>query len=153
MTASARSSSSTCSSSDSGILRPPAAKSLTPLSPYGLWLAEITARGRAALTGDVGDAGRGEHPDEHDVGTLGAEPGHERGLEHRTRAPGVTPDDEGLVATEHAHRGAAERGDELGGELPVGNPAHPVGAEAQRHDVGTATRLSASSTAEPYGPS
>ena len=57
--------------------------------------------GGAALTGDVGDAGRGEHPDEHDVGTLGAEPGHERGLEHRTRAPGVAPDDERLVATEH----------------------------------------------------
>ena len=105
-----------------------------PLSAKGLWLRRDHRRGRAALARPTrATPGVGSTPTSDDVGALGAEPGDERGLEHRARAAGVAPDDERLLGAEHAHRGAAERGDELGGELDVGDAAHAVGAEAQRH--------------------
>ena len=81
-----RSSCSTRASSGSEILRPPGANSLTPLSANGLWLAEITAPGRAAIAGDVRDAGRGDHAEEHRVGAFGADARDERGLDHRARS-------------------------------------------------------------------
>ena len=60
------------------------------------------------------------------------------------------------IATEHTGRGTTERSDQLGGELDVGDAAHSVGAEPQRHVEPISkmcARLSASSTAAPCGPS
>ena len=59
----------------------------------------------------------------------------------------------GCSRAEHPRRGAAERDDELGGELGVGDAADAVGAEAQRHATPIERVLSASSTAAPCGPS
>ena len=112
--------------------------------------------GRTALTRRVGDAGCGEHAHQEDVGTLGAETGDQRRLEHGARTTRVAAHHEGLLAAEHPRRGAAERGHELGGELDVGDAPHPVGAESQRHVWPMSkcwARLSASSTAAPCGPS
>ena len=126
-----------------------------PLSPKELWLAEITAAGAPRSRAACATPGVGSTPDQHDVGTLGAQARDQRGLEHRARAARVAADHERFVAAEHAHSGATERGDQLRGELHVGDAAHPVGAESQRHvgHVEVRARLSASSTAAPCGPS
>ena len=128
-----RSSASTCCSSSSSILRPPRAKSL-----IAVVLERVVARRdhhgrRVARPGELRDAGRRQDAGELDVGALGAEPGDERGLEQRTRAPRVATDDEGDVGPEHPRRGATERRDELGGQIAVRDTADAVGAEAQGH--------------------
>ena len=100
----------------------------------------------------MGDSGCGQHTDQRDIGPFGTDAGHQRGLEHRTRAASVAPDEEGLVRTEHPCGGPTERGHELDSELLIGDAADAVGTEAQGHD-GRAMWLSASSIAAPYEPS
>ena len=71
---------SIAASTSSGSLRPPAARSLTPLSVHGLWLAEMTAAGRVVALREVRDAGRRQHADRDDARRL-------RAASPRQRAP------------------------------------------------------------------
>ena len=64
------SSSSMAASVASGSLRPPAAKSLMPLSAKGLCEAETTAAGQPRWAARPGHPGRGQHAEVDDVGAL-----------------------------------------------------------------------------------
>ncbi len=105
------------------------------------------------LASEERDARGGEHTGEDDVGTLGTDARDQRGFEHRSGSAGVAADDERLPGAEHPDRGAAERGDELDGELGVRDPTHAIRAETQSHGDAIKGRATASSTAEPCGPS
>ena len=103
--------------------------SLMPLSPKGLCEAEIMAPGTPARLGHRGHAGGGQNAQVHHVGTLCRQAGRERGLEQRARTPGVATDHEGRCGKDPC-RGAPESQCQFGGQLFVGDPAHPIGAEA-----------------------
>ena len=100
---------------------------------------------------------------------FGREPSRQRDLQHGTGHARVAADHE-LVAVQHARRRAPESRDELRREVEVGNPAHTIGPEPERHDDSPAfdgtsntllccgyrqngRRISACCTAEPSWPS
>src|SRR5690606_7650906 len=74
----------------------------------------------------------GDDAEDHRVRALGADARDDRGLEHRPGAPRVAPDDD-APGTGRAHGGTADRDRRLDGDLVVRQPAHPVGAEPDRH--------------------
>ena len=67
-----------------------------PLSPNGLWEAEMTTAGRSRLTEARPSRGREDaHVD--DVGALAGQARAEGGLQHGTGPPRVAADEEGLA--------------------------------------------------------
>ena len=87
------------SSTSSGSLCPPAAKSLMPLSGIGLCDAEIiTPEVGAERSGEVRDGRGRQHADPDHVRAGGGKPGDDGRLEHLAAGPRVAPD--------HGHGGS-----------------------------------------------
>src|SRR5207247_5356486 len=95
-------------------------------------------------------------PEVVDVGTVRAEPGDQRRLQHRARHPRIAPHGEAGRA-EYGGSSPPEGDHEFGRELGVGHAAHTVGAKTKSQlDLPGAAVMgvsSASSTGAPYGPS
>ena len=112
-----------------------------PLSGIGLCEAEsITPRSAPSVAGQVGDAGRRQHPEQQHVDAGRGEPGDHRRLEELPRDAGVAADDgerpvtlERAALGEDVGGGNGEVQGQLGGEITVGQAPDPVRAEEARH--------------------
>ena len=154
--------SSACSSASSAVstssvsLRPPAANSLMPLSSNGLCDAEITAPAAALGGREPRHRRRRHHAERRDLHPFGREPGDQRRLQQRPRQPGVPPHDELPAA-----RAPAPRRDRARGPAPASargwrrprTPSVPNFSTGRACQSPPAGSPSASSTAEPCGPS
>ena len=135
-----RSSTSMRCSGRSVILRPPRANNFTPLSGYGLWLAEITTAKACRTTAPgtppraSGARRRAPRPRPRCTGRRRVR------LRAAAQATRVAPDDERPVGAQHSGGGAVEGGHELGCEIAIRDPANSVGAELQRHGAAQATQ-------------
>ena len=94
--------------------------------------ADHDARRRVQGAGQVGDRGRRDRPEQHDVRPGRGEPGLQRGFEHVARDPRVLADDDlpAPAAGQHRPGRPAELEDEVHGDRwPADLAADPVGAE------------------------
>ena len=110
----------------------------------------------AQRLGQVGDAGGGDDVEDHRVAAGRADPRRDRGLEHLPGRARIAPHEDararGALLAQRAHERAPETHGELGCQLGVGDPPHPIGAEQLAHVAG-APAATASSTAAPCEPS
>ena len=112
-----------------------------PLSGIGLCEALMTTpRSAPSDCGQVGDAGRRQHPQAQHVDAGRREPGDDGVLEELPGDPGVAAHDrerpvalELTAVGEHPGRGDRQVERELCGQLTVGQAADPVGAEDPGH--------------------